>query len=208
MLYKVNFGRDVLLNKDCTFGGYNYVGNKSEVSHSELGFGSYVANNTKILYTKVGRYCSIGDNVRTYLGRHPLSEMISTHPAFYGKSNPTGLFIDVESSFDEHIFVNDKFVVDIGNDVWIGNNVSIMDGISIGDGAVIATGAVVTKDVRAYEVVGGVPARHIKFRYDEQQKEILLNTKWWDWDLAKIIKYKEYFKNVNYFVEYASHFKE
>lgn len=76
----------------------------------------------------------------------------------------------------------------IGNDVWIGYDAIIMAGVHIGDGAVIGTRAVVTKDVPPYTIVGGVPARKIKMRFDSQTVEDLLELKWWDWTSEKIKK--------------------
>lgn len=200
----VRFGSGVILSRNCVFQGFNYVGHKSEVGFSCLGTASYIANNSKILYANVGNFCSIGDNVKTYMGRHPVSEMISSHPGFYNGSNPTTLSFPCQVDFEQHKFVSEKFVVDIGNDVWIGSNVLIMDGISIGDGAIIAAGSIVTKDVMPFEVVGGVPAKHIKFRFDFETRETILKSKWWQWDLKEIETKKMYFKDVNLFVKYAS----
>lgn len=85
----------------------------------------------------------------------------------------------------------------IGNDVWIGANVSILPGVHIGDGAVLAAGAVVNKDVEPYEIVGGVPAKHIKYRFDAEQRKILLSVKWWEWPHEEIERNIEMFYNPN-----------
>ena len=74
----------------------------------------------------------------------------------------------------------------IGNDVWIGYEAVILSGVTVGDGAVIGARAVVTKDVPPYTVVGGVPAKEIKKRFDEKTVEALLNLRWWDWEKEKI----------------------
>ena len=74
----------------------------------------------------------------------------------------------------------------IGNDVWIGEHVLILPGVQIGDGAVIAAGSVVTKNVSDYEIVGGVPARHIRNRFTDERIRELKRIKWWDWPLDKI----------------------
>lgn len=77
----------------------------------------------------------------------------------------------------------------VGNDVWIGYNATIMPGVRIGDGAIIASNAVVTKDVLPYSIVGGNPAKLIRYRFDEETIAMLQTLKWWDWDIQKITEY-------------------
>lgn len=91
--------------------------------------------------------------------------------------------------------------VRIGNDVWIGANAVILPGVTVGDGAVIAAGAVVTKDVKPYSIVGGVPAKLIKYRFEPWQIELLLKLKWWDWPLEKIKENITLFQNPKKFFE-------
>ena len=85
--------------------------------------------------------------------------------------------------------------INIGNDVWIGSHVSIMSGIRVGNGAVIAAFSHVVKDVLDYEVVGGNPATHIKFRFSRKTIEALLEISWWDWSEDKIIENQEFLLN-------------
>lgn len=108
--------------------------------------------------------------------------------------------------FEEYSYVDKerKYALEIGNDVWIGQNVFLIGGIHVGDGAVILAGAVVTKDVPAYAIVGGVPAKIVKYRYDDETIEFFLNIKWWNnsgewykehWELlCDIEKLKKYYK--------------
>jgi len=170
------------LSLGCIFKGKNLIGNRTEFFRSELGFGSYVANESTIRCTRIGAFCCIGDNVRTGLGRHPTRDFVSVHPAFFSASDPTQLTFASKQLFDEHLYVDveKKYFVEIGSDVWIGNNVIIMDGITIGHGAIIAAGAVVTKSVAPYSVVGGVPAKFIKYRFSEEEISFLLRLKWWE----------------------------
>ena len=80
--------------------------------------------------------------------------------------------------------------ITVGSDVWIGYDAMVVGGVTLGDGAVIAARALVTKDVAPYEIVGGVPARHIGWRFDEQTREALLKIAWWDWPVEKVLAHR------------------
>lgn len=137
---------------------------------------SYVSSNTSINNTVIGKFCSIGSNVLIGLGVHPTSEFVSTHPIFYSIRKQAGITFANKS-----FFLETKEVI-IGNDVWIGANAIILDGVIIHDGAIISAGAVVVKDVPPYAIVGGVPAKIIKFRFEEEEINKLALFKWWNKD--------------------------
>lgn len=147
-----------------------------------LGRHSYVGSNFSCgdSRTKIGSFCSIAANVMICPTQHPL-HFLSTHPYTY---LPDYALKGQKSFYD---FRHSKPAV-IGNDVWIGQNAVIMDGVEIGDGAVVASGAVVTRNVPPYAIVGGVPAKIIKYRFDEETVAALLELKWWELPDEDILK--------------------
>jgi acetyltransferase-like isoleucine patch superfamily enzyme len=179
-----------------TFEGANSVAKFSTVVNSFLGFGTYVSSYSKLFNCKIGRYCSIGQKVQVVFGNHPTKKMVSTHPAFYSMVTPTGFTFADNNRFKEYTYIDEdeKYFAEIGNDVWIGYSALIMSGVHIGDGAIIAAGAVVTKDIPPYAIVGGVPAKVIKYRFDEEDRTYLLKLKWWNKD-------KDWIKNKAVFFE-------
>ena len=156
------------------FGKHVFLGSNVALTNVEIGNHSYINSNTVIRNTNIGKFCSIASNVKIVLGSHPMN-LISTHPAFY--SNNKGFI-----TFADKTMFKEYFPVEIGNDVWIGEEVMIPGGVRIGDGAVVAARSVVTKDVAPYSVVGGVPAKQIKYRFNEKEIELLLKLRWWEKD--------------------------
>lgn len=136
---------------------------------------------------EIGKFCSIANNVKIFLdGEHETSN-ISTYPFGYYKGFTTKKRYQVKS----------KGKITIGNDVWIGYGVTILSGVNIGDGAVIGACALVIKDVAPYTIVGGIPAKIIKKRFDDKTIEKLLQIKWWNWSDKKIQKNIEILQNNN-----------
>lgn len=143
-----------------------------------MGYGSYIGPNSYII-GNIGRFTSIATNVTCNLGFHPMHEPYATTcPMFFSLKKQNGYTFASKQMFNEM-----KSPISIGNDCWIGQNVFIVGGININDGAVVLAGAVVTKDVPPYAVVGGVPARVVKYRYDEDTIKFLLDLKWWNFPL-------------------------
>lgn len=148
----------------------------------------------------VGNFCSIAENVNVYLGGNHRTDWVTTFP--FGHIH-------------QHIFNNfngvghptSKGDVIIGNDVWIGSNVTIMSGVTIGDGAVIANNSHVVKNVEPYSLVGGNPAKLIKYRFTPEQIEKLLEIKWWYWEDSKINEYTPMLCNpdIDNFIKTASY---
>ena len=200
--YKLNrVGRRTRI-KNSFFEGNNAVFDDAEVVCSFVGLGSYVGRKSSIENVKIGRFCSIADHVYVCLGRHPVSEFVSTFPAFYYNTNrQLGFtFHREQPAFETSKFVENGYNVVVGNDVWIGSHVLILAGVTIGDGSMIAAGSVVVKDVEPYSIVGGVPAHHIKYRFDEATRKKLEMSKWWNMPIDSIQKKCRDFLNVDFFV--------
>lgn len=130
---------------------------------------------------EIGRYCSIAPNVDICPPQHPTDWLSISSRQF----NPQFLrWRDFLGKDVETLDMQEERPVKVGNDVWIGCRAVIMGGVTIGDGAIVAAGAVVTKDVPPYAIVGGVPAKIIRYRFNEKTVEQLLALKWWDYDIA------------------------
>lgn len=202
--FKIN---GIVISMNChvdnhsTFEGNNSVGEGSVVQDSEFGKGTYIGCNCFIAGTKIGRFCSIGNFVRTIIGNHPTSQYVSTYPAFF-RNSFNGYSFMCGSKFNEKTYVDDEnlWCCLVGNDVWIGDSVSILNGVRIGDGAIIAAGAVVVKDVPPYSIVGGVPARTIKYRFNKDVIKWLENFRWWERSEQWLEKNAKHFDNVEEFM--------
>lgn len=160
-----------IIDKGCSFTRTTKVGEHSHIlkncilNNSNIGNYTYIGRGSLIQNSTIGNYCSIAHEVILGLGKHPLN-LFSTSPLFYRKRNPLNIEI-VKKDFG---FIEYEPIT-IGNDVWIGARAIIMDGVKVGDGAVIAAGAIVTKDVAPFSIVGGVPAKVIKYRTSEDRRE-------------------------------------
>lgn len=146
----------------------------SKLFNSSLDSYSYVGKRSSLVHASVGKFCSIANDVCLGMGTHTIG-FISTSSLFTEKKNGSKQVWCKES------VINIPYLpVKVGNDVWIGERAMIMGGVNIGDGAVIGACAVVTKDVPPYAVVGGVPAKIIRYRFPEKVIEKLLELQWWN----------------------------
>lgn len=148
------------------------VWQKVKVYHSTIGDYSYVGPNCRIIHCNIGKFCSIAGDSAIGMGTHSLNH-ISTASIFTAPVNGTRIKWTDRQGFEEYKTIN------IGNDVWIGQRVLVIGGVTIGNGAVIGAGAVVTKDVPPYAVVGGVPAKVLKYRFAPEIIDALEKSEWW-----------------------------
>lgn len=192
-----SFGKNTTIDSKAGFEGENKLSDYSVFLNSSMGYASYISDHSFIKNTVIGRYTCIANEVMTVAGNHPIS-FVSVHPAFY--STTQKLSYIRQRKFDDFRYLDSdrRISVVIGNDVWVGARATILEGVTIGDGAVIAAGAVVTKDVPPYAVVGGVPAKVIKYRFDEDTIQKLLELKWWEKDQEWIKSHADDFDDVEH----------
>ncbi len=165
---------------NCELGQWTEVGARTEMRESEMGDYSYVVQGGDIVWTTIGKFCSIARNVRLNPGNHPTWRASQHHFTYRAAA------YDLGGDDAEFFEWRKKDWVTIGNDVWIGHGVTVLAGVTIGTGAVIAAGAVVSKDVAPYTIAGGVAAKELKRRFTEIQAEALQELAWWDWDRSTL----------------------
>ena len=175
---------------NCQFSSYNTLEGGAVLDNVALGDFSYVATNSKVSNAEIGKFSCIGPEVIVGLGKHPSRYFVSVHPIFYSPLR------QAQITFASRPFYEEFAQFKIGNDVWIGARAIVLDGVAIGDGAIVGAGAVVTKDVPAYAVVGGVPAKVLRYRFDPAEIEFLRHFKWWDRDMDWLRENAEKFHNI------------
>jgi len=185
----VDFGyMSTILNGELS--KHSSIGEHCSLNNLELGSYSYMANHTSGINTRIGKFCSVGSHCRIGLATHPISGA-STSPAFYTSNAPNG------GQFGAGVVFDELPMTRIGSDVWIGNEVSILAGVTIGNGAVIGAKCLVNRDVLPYEVVAGVPCRHLRMRFDEESISFLQSLEWWNKSTDWLRQHGGSFANIN-----------
>lgn len=174
-----------LWNAKTKFAKTSALRHGSRCYNVELGDYSAVGVECKLIRVRIGRFSVIARNCDIGLGVHPTS-YLTTHSIFY-KNSPWPSHPEWVKPLED---TTDKLTY-IGNDVWIGAKVTVMDGVRIGDGAIVAAGSVVVKDVPPYAIVGGCPAKVIKYRFPQEMIDRLEEIQWWnlpDEEITKVVE--------------------
>ncbi|MFV0348183.1 MAG: chloramphenicol acetyltransferase [Halodesulfovibrio sp.] len=166
--------------RDSHLGRWTEVADRAQLVECRIGDYSYVMNDSDLMYTTVGKFCSIASHVRINPSNHPMWRATQHHftyrASFYGFGEDEPWLFDWRK----------QSPVTLGHDVWVGHGAIILPGNTIGTGAVVAAGAVVTKDVPDYTIVAGVPAKPIRQRFPQDIQQALKRIAWWDWDHERI----------------------
>ena len=177
--------------RQAVLGRYTEIGARTVFVESTMGDYSYVVNDANVIYTTIGKFCSIAAMTRINPGNHPMQRASQSHFTY----RSAAYFEDAQ---DDEAFFDWRraHAVTIGHDVWIGHGAIVLAGRSIGTGVVIAGGAVVTKDVAPYTIVAGNPARPVRPRFPEAIAERLQTLAWWDWEHTRLRGALDDFRNL------------
>jgi phosphonate metabolism protein (transferase hexapeptide repeat family) len=167
--------------ENCRLGRYTEVGARSSLIEVDLGDYSYIGGDGDAIYTRIGKFCSIAAHVRINPGDHPM-QRVSQHHFTYRASAYFDGAADDAGFFDWRR----SRPVSIGHDVWIGHGAIVLAGRGIGNGAVVGAGSVVTRDVPAYTIVAGVPAKPVRRRFPEELAGRIEALAWWDWEHQRL----------------------
>lgn len=180
------------------FGRYNTLYDRAFLTDVVIDDYSYVGRDNVVACADIGKFTCLGPEVIVGLPNHPSRGFISAHPAFYSTARQAQVAFAKEDLYEEF-----KRVI-IGHDVWIGTRSIIMGGVRVGNGAIIGAGAIVTKDVPAYAVVAGVPAKVVRYRFEADQIAKLEEIQWWNRDVSWLRQNVDQFHQVDEFLRMQS----
>ena len=167
--------------RNAKLGRFTEIKERVAFSDSELGDYSYIERHAEVIYAKIGKFCAVAANARINALEHPL-ERVSQHKITY-RANEFFLGAKLDSEFRARRHGQQ---VETGHDVWIGHGAIVKPGVKIGHGAVVAAGAIVTRDVPAYAIVAGVPAKFMRWRFELKISERIISLGWWGWSHDKL----------------------
>lgn len=194
----LKIGKNFCIGKNCIIAKGVTIGNNVSIGDCTY-ISSYTTIDTNV---NIGKYCSIAKNVFIAPGVHK-TNYLTTHPILFNKYWRKKIGVEEKDNYDTKIGKENEETY-IGNDVWIALNAIIMRGVKIGDGAVIGAGAIVTKDVEPYSIVVGAPAKHIRFRFENEYIEKLqeVQKKWWDFSKEELNNNMQYMYNIEDYIDY------
>ena len=166
---------------ESTLGVWTAVGARTLIQETVVGDYSYASNDCDIIYSQIGKFCSLASHVRINPGNHPLWRAALHH--FTYRSRSYNLHAEDDRGFFEW---RRSHPVVLGDDVWIGHGAILLPGVKVGTGAVVGAGAVVTKEVSPFTIVVGIPARTIRRRVSLDVENALMRIRWWDWPHEKL----------------------
>ncbi|MCF0230060.1 MAG: acetyltransferase [Parasporobacterium sp.] len=188
----VFISEDAKIDDISTFGEHSYIGPGSDIIESYGGRYTFFFGKARMVHTTLGGFCSIASNTRINAEQHPFFERVTTHNMTYFCGSMYGHGEDDYEYLDRRR----QRSLEIGNDVWVGAGAVIMGCLKIGDGAVIGANAVVTHDVEPYQIVAGVPAKPIGYRFEPEIRAALQRIQWWNWSDEEIWARMDDIKNV------------
>src|SRR5262245_20357849 len=155
--------------RDSKLGAWTSVGPRTTLAETVMGDYSYVVNDSSIVYTDIGKFCSIAAHTRINPGNHPLHRVALHHFTYRSQSYQLGP--EDDAAFFDWLRCRQGT---LGHDVWIGHGAVILPGVTIGTGAGVGAGAVVSRDVPPFAVMAGVPAKVIRYRFSEDMQTALM----------------------------------